>query len=57
LIKGKRWLLWTRWANLTPDKQQILNQLFKLNRKVMKTYQMAAAASVQSLSENAPRTP
>jgi transposase len=86
LIKGKRWLLLTRWVNLTPDKQQILNQLFKLNRKVMKAYllkesleglwkqndalegveylskvdrsaQVAAAASVQSLSENAPRTP
>ncbi len=38
LIKGKRWLLLTRWVNLTPDKQQILNQLFKLNRKVMKVY-------------------
>jgi len=38
LIKGKRWLLLTRWVNLTPDKQQILNQLFKLNRKVMKAY-------------------
>jgi hypothetical protein len=25
-------------VNLTPDKQQILNQLFKLNRKVMKAY-------------------
>jgi transposase len=27
-----------RWVHLTPDKQQILNQLFKLNRKVMKAY-------------------
>jgi transposase len=38
LIKGKRWLLLTRWVNLAPDKQKVLNDLFKLNRKVMKAY-------------------
>src|SRR5262249_32891979 len=26
------------WVNLTPDKQQMLNRLFKMNRKVMKAY-------------------
>src|SRR5277367_3113806 len=40
VVKGKRWLLLTRWVNLTADKQQVLNQLFRLNRKVMKTYLM-----------------
>ncbi len=38
LVKGKRWLLLTRWVNLTEDKQQDLNQLFKLNRRIMKAY-------------------
>ena len=38
LVKGKRWLLLTRWVNLSEDKQQVLNQLFKLNRRVMKAY-------------------
>lgn len=36
VVKGKRWLLLTRWVNLTDAKQQQLNQLFSLNRKVMK---------------------
>lgn len=40
VIKGKRWLLLTRWHNLKEDKQRLLNQLFKLNRRVMKTYLM-----------------
>jgi transposase len=38
LVKGKRWLLLTRWVNLTADKRQELNQLFALNRKVFKAY-------------------
>jgi transposase len=38
LVKGKRWLLLSRWANLTPGKRQQLNQLFALNRKVFKGY-------------------
>ena len=38
VVKGKRWLLLTRWVNLTDAKQQQLNQLFSLNRKVMKAY-------------------
>ncbi len=40
IVKGKRWLLLTRWVNLSEDKQQALNQLFKLNRKLMKAYLM-----------------
>jgi len=38
LVKGKRWLLLSRWVNLTPVKRQDLNQLFALNRKVFKAY-------------------
>jgi transposase len=38
LVKGKRWLLLTRWVHLAPDKKQQLNVLFSLNRKVMKAY-------------------
>jgi transposase len=38
VVKGKRWLLLTRWVNLTMHKKQQLNALFALNRKVMKAY-------------------
>ena len=36
LVKGKRWLLLSRWVNLNTEKNQQLNQLFRLNRRVMK---------------------
>ena len=38
LVKGKRWLLLTRWVNLTAGKRQELNSLFALNRKLFKAY-------------------
>jgi transposase len=38
LVKGKRWLLLTRWVNLTSGKRQELNKLFALNRKLLKAY-------------------
>ncbi len=38
LVKGKRWLLLSRWMNLSPPKRQELNQLFAMNRKVFKAY-------------------
>ena len=38
VVKGKRWLLLTRWVNLPMAKRQQLNQLFALNRRVMKAY-------------------
>ena len=38
LVKGKRWLLLSRWVNLTAGKRQELNQLFALNRKLFKAY-------------------
>jgi transposase len=38
LVKGKRWLLLSRWVNLMPGQRRELNQLFALNRKVFKAY-------------------
>ncbi len=38
LVKGKRWLLLSRWVNLDSKKQQLLNDLFRLNRRMMKAY-------------------
>ena len=38
VVKGKRWLLLTRWVNLSGDRRQELNGLFALNRKLMKAY-------------------
>ena len=38
LVKGKRWLLLTRWINLSSSKRQELNSLFALNRKLFKAY-------------------
>ncbi len=38
LMKGKRWLLLTRWVNLADGHKQMLNELFRINRKVMKAY-------------------
>lgn len=38
LVKGKRWLLLTRWVHLAARKKQQLNELFALNRRIMKAY-------------------
>jgi transposase len=38
LVKGKRWLLLTRWLNPTPSRRQELNTLFSMNRRLMKAY-------------------
>src|SRR3984893_5158343 len=38
VVKGKRWLLLTSWVNLDSKKRQQLNDLFALNRRVMKAY-------------------
>jgi transposase len=38
VVKGKRWLLLTRWMNLDCQKRRQLNELFALNRRVMKAY-------------------
>jgi transposase len=38
VVKGKRWLLLTRWVNLTTANRRQLNTLFAMNRKLMKAY-------------------
>jgi transposase len=38
LVRGKRWLLLTRWVNLTSGKRRDLNALFAMNRRLMKAY-------------------
>ena len=38
IVKGKRWLLLSSWVNLDRTKKRLLNQLFALNRRVMKAY-------------------
>src|SRR5436305_1886503 len=38
LIKGKKWLLLSRWKNLTLAHRGELNQLFQINRRVFKAY-------------------
>jgi transposase len=38
VVKGKRWLLLSRWVNLETGKKRQLNQLFALNRRVLKAY-------------------
>jgi transposase len=37
-VKGKRWLLLTRWINLSGPKRQELNTLFSMNRRLLKAY-------------------
>ncbi len=38
VIKGKKWLLMSRWRNLSGLQRGELNRLFKLNRRVFKAY-------------------
>jgi transposase len=38
IVKGKRWLLLSRWVHLDAGKRQQLNALFALNRRVFKAY-------------------
>lgn len=38
LVKGKRWILLSRWVNLGSKKRQLLNELFRINRRMMKAY-------------------
>ena len=40
LIKGKKWLLMSRWTNLTGIQRGELNRLFQLNRRVFKGYML-----------------
>lgn len=38
LVRGKRWLLLTRWGNLGRDQRQTLQDLFAVNRRLAKAY-------------------
>ena len=38
IVRGQRWLLLSSWVNLDRNKKRQLNQLFALNRRVMKAY-------------------
>ena len=38
LVKGKRWLLLSRWVHLDTGKKRQLNHLFRLNRRMLKAY-------------------
>lgn len=38
VVKGKRWLLLSRWVHLNASKRRQLNALFALNRRVFKAY-------------------
>jgi transposase len=38
VIKGKKWLLLSRWKNLTKNQRGVLNRVFQLNRRVFKAY-------------------
>jgi len=40
LIKGKKWLLLSRWKNLAPRQRGVLNRLFEMNRRVFKAYML-----------------
>jgi transposase len=66
VVKGKRWLLLTRWVHLTANKRQQLNQLFALNRRLMKAYLLkeldtattvAATARLREVGAPADRSP
>jgi transposase len=38
VVKGKRWRLLSRWVHLNTQKKRQLNQLFALNRRILKAY-------------------
>jgi transposase len=38
IVRGKRWLLLSRWKNLASTQRGVLNRLFQLKRRVFKAY-------------------
>ena len=40
LIKGKKWLLMSRWRNLSGPQRGMLNRLFQIYRRVFKAYML-----------------
>ena len=55
VIKGKKWLLLSRWKNLVPRQRGVLNRLFQLNRRVFKAYMLKE--SLESSGTTATREP
>jgi transposase len=53
LVKGKRWLLLTRWVHLTEDSKKDLNRLFRLNRRLLKAYWLKESLEELWLQPNA----
>jgi transposase len=45
LVRGKRWLLLTSWLNLNRGKRQQRNELFALNRRILKAYLLKESLS------------
>jgi transposase len=45
LVKGKRWLLLSRWVHLDTGKKRQLNHLFRLNRRMLKAYLLKESLS------------
>ncbi len=44
-VKGKRWLLLSRWVPLDTGKKRQLNHLFRLNRRMLKAYLLKESLS------------
>jgi len=49
LIKGKKWLLLSRWKNLTYTHRGELNRLFGMNRRVFKAFPPVFPATEEPL--------
>jgi len=45
IIRGKRWLLLSSWVHLNRQKKRQLNELFALNRRVLKAYLLKESLS------------
>jgi transposase len=45
VVRGKRWLLLSSWVHLDQRKKRQLNELFALNRRVMKAYLLKESLS------------
>ena len=55
-VKGKRWLLLTRWPHLTPGKRQELGALLALNRRLLKARREMGDTKEEALGRAAPRS-
>jgi hypothetical protein len=49
LIKGKKWLLLSRWKNLTQAHRGDLNRLVQMNRRVFKAYLLKESRALEEI--------